>query len=1010
MQRSTFDWGMIVQATGGAIKPAKSFWYLLSWKFNRGKPVLKSPSELPQTELLIPQPNAAPVAIARKENSHTAKTLGVWNNPINCPVVPLEKLKEKGLDWVDRLRSRPLERRDTRLSLTTQQYPKWSYGLSSLYASPTALDKTMGSIYRQALSPLGYNKNLPVAFRTLPREYQGADLRLWSIEKLGKDISILLQHWGSNSTLGNSLQVVYESFMMELGLEGNIFTRPYTKLQALASHSWFKILWQYCHHHQVKLCLDSRWHTPLLRVGDRALNELFLEQSRPMEEMIALNRLRKHLRLHSLADILMADGTTVDKEKVMTELQGESTRTFSWEQPTKSDYNIWRQAIRSITSNALVYPSPLGDFTHTPHRPFQSTASEDEVFVYVKHQNGTFDTYQRSVSIRPTRSGYKYHKISTSSGSPPQGLYASTINHSDTTLTLHSTCKPFQPASHHQSFFRTLYSLSNATLWDNLEIDDGGDWLIHAITNGTLVCCNDGSYMPDLSKSKCSGAFILHCTATKKEAKGCFVDESDDASNYRGELLGAIGPLLLILAAFRSNPTVSIPPSSTLELYCDNKGVISHGNDPYSALKAEQKQANLIRLLKTYTRELPCKILWLHVNGHADRFKAFNDLTLPEQLNVRCDAIAKAYLQEAIRANDYIIDIFPEERITIEINGKKVRSSIRKELYKQWGEKSAKHLFNRQGKVTSAAFNLIHWPSVGKAMSTFPDTFQDWVTRHILDFNGCNRYLSRWKKGVINVCSSCGRPNEDTKHITRCTNPIRSELFQEGVTAISMWLKKNHTPTPLRQMITTYLRQRGNSSMVSLTPNSSPYHEFAKAQDDIGFDNLIVGRLPTALLSVMTPILRLINRRGTDAESWAKGLSRELLLFTHKQWLHRNNIAHYKPSEGKTVTEHERVDEQFRSLAEMALTDLPPQHQHLLLPDTISNMTSASTTDKQFWIADITAALTETAILKRLAKRCNTNVHNNRIDSNAVGNITTSLSSYQHTTSESHKQRIQTRS
>ena len=162
---------------------------------------------------------------------------------------------------------------------------------------------------------------------------------------------------------------------MELGLEGNIFTRPYNKLQGLGTHSWFKVLWEYCNYHQVKLRFDERWHIPLTRVGDRALMELFLSQGWSINELITLNRVRKHLRLHSLADILMADGKTVDKEKVMTETQGVSTRTFSWEEPMKSDFTVWRQAIRSITSTALVYPTPLGVFTSTPHRPYRYMAS-----------------------------------------------------------------------------------------------------------------------------------------------------------------------------------------------------------------------------------------------------------------------------------------------------------------------------------------------------------------------------------------------------------------------------------------------------------------------------------------------------------------------------------------------------------------------------------------------------------------------------------------------------------
>jgi hypothetical protein len=139
VQGTTTDWGMLVQATGDAIKPAKSFWYLLSWKFINGVPTLKPRTDYQHLSLTVPQPNAQPAQIALLDNSKTAKTLGVWSNPLCCPKVPLSKLKSKGLDWVDRLARRPLERQDAWLSLTTQEYPKWSYGLCSLYASPDEL-------------------------------------------------------------------------------------------------------------------------------------------------------------------------------------------------------------------------------------------------------------------------------------------------------------------------------------------------------------------------------------------------------------------------------------------------------------------------------------------------------------------------------------------------------------------------------------------------------------------------------------------------------------------------------------------------------------------------------------------------------------------------------------------------------------------------------------------------------------------------------------------------------
>jgi hypothetical protein len=127
VQEGLTDWGMLVQASGGSLKQSKSFWYLLSWKFVRGKPTLKPQSNLPNISLLIPQPDGTQLPIDRCDNLETKKTLGVWNNPLNDYKSALKELKDIGLEWVDNLRARPLEKRDTWLSLTAQQYPKWGY-------------------------------------------------------------------------------------------------------------------------------------------------------------------------------------------------------------------------------------------------------------------------------------------------------------------------------------------------------------------------------------------------------------------------------------------------------------------------------------------------------------------------------------------------------------------------------------------------------------------------------------------------------------------------------------------------------------------------------------------------------------------------------------------------------------------------------------------------------------------------------------------------------------------
>eukprot|EP00956_Cyclotella_meneghiniana_P035617 scaffold116441_cov45-Cyclotella_meneghiniana.AAC.1 len=168
----------------------------------------------------------------------------------------------------------------------------------------------MGSIYFQALPQLGFNQHITKEFRTLPSEYQGIGLRQWSIEKLGRDLAMLLRHWGSDSTLARSFQALYEAFQMEVGVNGNVLSRSYSELSHLATHSWFKILWQYSSSYDVKILFHDRFHIQPTRERDISIIDWFIQHGFSGDSLGTLNRVQKYYKVHSLADILCADGRT----------------------------------------------------------------------------------------------------------------------------------------------------------------------------------------------------------------------------------------------------------------------------------------------------------------------------------------------------------------------------------------------------------------------------------------------------------------------------------------------------------------------------------------------------------------------------------------------------------------------------------------------------------------------------------------------------------------------------
>jgi hypothetical protein len=197
-------------------------------------------------------------------------------------------------------------------------------------------------------------------------------------------------------------------------------------------------------------------------------------------------------------------------------------------------------------------------------------------------------------------------------------------------------------------------------------------------------------------------------------------------------------------------------------------------------------------------------------------------------------------------------------------------------------------------------------------------------------------------------------------------------LFKEGVNNIHQWLLTHHTPPDLAIIIKYYLPPRPRLPLHDITSDaSSSYYAITKIQDAIGFDNLIVivGRLPSVLVHFMSPILRRLNKRGLTSDLWAQKLSRELILFTHRQWSYQNSTVNYKSSKGKTVQEHDAIDSHVRSLLSLDPLLLPQHHRHLLLQKDLLALNSGTSTSKQFWIAEVTTALAEAALMKKLRKK-----------------------------------------
>jgi hypothetical protein len=376
-------------------------------------------------------------------------------------------------------------------------------------------------------------------------------------------------------------------------------------------------------------------------------------------------------------------------------------------------------------------------------------------------------------------------------------------------------------------------------------------------------------------------------------------------------------------------------------------GVVKHGNTPYLPLKDKQSHSDVVRLFKQLERELPFPRVYEWVEGHVDACKGCL-LTLRERLNVRCDALAKEALMNALFSGSFISSNFPFETIRVKLGPKKVTRSPRPSILHHSSRRIAKQVFGfgpRGSKIlTEEQFKLIYWEVFPRVLSSF----RDWLSKTVTGCCGINHFLSYWKMGVRDICPSCKYPGETIMHITRCPEVGRTIILNEMVAELETSMSDNYTPYTVTAMISTYLRHRGTASMSSRLAPHSHFFALASTFDHLGWRCLLEGRIPTLLVQEMHNHLSNTPSR-IGALDWAAGFVERLLRITHRQWQYRNSVVHFKV-DGLTREEHEAVISRFEELLQIDPSQLLPKHRHFFDSQDFKELGIASATTKQYWI------------------------------------------------------------
>ena len=107
-------------------------------------------------------------------------------------------------------------------------------------AKQKKVDVIQGGIAFRSLSKVGVNQHIDVPLQTMLNKFGGLGMIDLNSMSLGDMLHPIRRFWGTQTEDYNLIKHAYETFLMDVGLEGNIFTRNYGALEFLAEHSWWK--------------------------------------------------------------------------------------------------------------------------------------------------------------------------------------------------------------------------------------------------------------------------------------------------------------------------------------------------------------------------------------------------------------------------------------------------------------------------------------------------------------------------------------------------------------------------------------------------------------------------------------------------------------------------------------------------------------------------------------------------------------------------------------------------
>jgi Reverse transcriptase (RNA-dependent DNA polymerase) len=896
IQQAVDAWEAGIRATGGAIVPDKSHWYLIAYKWEGGAWRYTRQTENP-FELTVRDEFGTRRTLQRLGFKDAERTLGARIAPNGSCAKEKRYLRDCAEAWADHIRTGRLPRSLSWKALLTTIMRTLLYPMPVTYFTRQDCDYIMAPVLRVALSHSGVCRTIPRAIVYAPLQYQGLAVPDLFIEQgISKLVRLLKFGRASEAITSNLLRHSGEAMKLELGLNGYLFQHDFTKYHCISSPSWMKEMWRFLVTQDI--CVeDDLPELGRYRQQDRLLMEAFSSMDLSAADLYKVNICRLHLQATTLADITDGSGVRITANAWNGIRALPHTHRYRWgaqPRPSSNFWVVWKRVIGHLCGRDRQLLRPLGQWMRDEctHWIWWYDTPTETLF---SRMDGASVQYTDR-SARNTRQAVcRFHEQVTVAATVPMSATPCTVVKQGQFLLVQGTAAIFEEATStatsqvFASFPEYLASInSNAWVFDNIQIQGSLDSIIQSIRTGTCSCVTDGSFKDNHGTAAWK---IVDLAKPEHVLEGQVVTpgypHQQDA--YRSELSGLYASVVVI----NSLTTYYQITGGSITLACDN---ISAGRmSSYNAVGTNPSSCAHYDLVMAIQYIKTPRLNWIHqhVKGHQDD-RPDHILTPMELINVEMDTKAKHHwtLTRSMQEDDRVHS-FGGQPWSIVLGGEKIVSNLT-ELCKDWCQRPRIQAYwIEKGRFRQEQMTAIEFTTSGLALRREQPHTRRWVTKLASGYCGVNKWMYRWKRRDSQACPRCQDPIEDVQHMWLCQGQESPQKWVAALTSLALEMQQLQTDPVLASMIISRLRTwQVSGEPVNVASLPERYQAVVQSQDAQGWHNFWIGLPSKGWQEIQADHYKRISSPKTGT-SWLIAIIRKQWLIAWDIWDYRNQVVHH---------------------------------------------------------------------------------------------------------------------